>query len=237
VQLRLLPPTRPKHDHAEFAAKFLAARTIGGDVYDFLPFDANTTGIVLGDVSGKAAAAALFAAVVSGVIRQLADSSLSASAMLEALNDALQERRLDSQYVAMVYAVWNDLNQTLQLANAGATQPIFCRGGEIETVKAEGFPLGMFPEAKYEEFSLATRPGDSVIFFSDGIPDAQNAEGAMFGDELLMKVIRENQHKSASEIASTILDEVTKFQGDVDRFDDETVVVLKVLDGPAPVAE
>jgi sigma-B regulation protein RsbU (phosphoserine phosphatase) len=237
VQLRLLPPTRPKHNHAEFAAKFLAARTIGGDVYDFLPFDANTTGIVLGDVSGKAAAAALFAAVVSGIIRSLADASLSPSAMLESLNEALQERRLDSQYVAMIYAVWNDSNQTLQIANAGATQPIFCRSGEIETVRAEGFPLGMFPEAKYEEFSLATRPGDSIIFFSDGIPDAQNSEGLMFGDELLMKVIAENQDKSASEMASTILDEVTKFQGDMDRFDDETVVVLKVIDGPPTQAE
>ena len=152
--------------------------------------------------------------------------------MLEELNNALQERRLDSQYVAMVYAVWNDTNQTLQLANAGATQPLFRRGGEVETVHAEGFPLGMFPEAKYEEFSLATRPGDSIIFFSDGIPDAQNAAGEMFGDEMLMQVVSENQHKSASELASTILDEVTKFQGDVDRFDDETVVVLKVLEGP-----
>ncbi len=232
VQLRLLPPTRPKHTHAEFAAKFLAARTIGGDLYDFLQFDACCTGIVIGDVSGKAAAAALYAAVVSGVIRSVATAALSPAQMLEELNNALQERRLDSQYVAMVYAVWNDTNQTLQLANAGATQPLFCRGGEVETVHAEGFPLGMFPEAKYEEFSLATRPGDSIIFFSDGIPDAQNAAGEMFGDEMLMQVVSENQHKSASELASTILDEVTKFQGDVDRFDDETVVVLKVLEGP-----
>ena len=84
VQLRLLPQTKPKHLHAEFAAKFLAARTIGGDVYDFLTFDPCCTGIVLGDVSGKAAAAALFAAVVSGVIRSLANASLSPSAMLEA---------------------------------------------------------------------------------------------------------------------------------------------------------
>jgi sigma-B regulation protein RsbU (phosphoserine phosphatase) len=175
--------------------------------------------------------------VVSGIIRSLADASLSPSAMLESLNEALQERRLDSQYLAMIYAVWNDANQTLQIANAGATQPIFCRSGEIETVRAEGFPLGMFPEAKYEEFSLATRPGDSIIFFSDGIPDAQNGDGEMFGDEMLMKVIAENQDKSASEMASTILDEVTKFQGEVDRFDDETVVVLKVLDGPPPSTE
>jgi sigma-B regulation protein RsbU (phosphoserine phosphatase) len=229
VQLRLLPPTRPRHAHAEFAAKFLAARTIGGDLYDFLPFNSCCTGIVLGDVSGKAAAAALFAAVVSGVVRSLANPLLSPSAMLKALNDALQERRLDSQYVAMIYAVWDDTNQTLQIANAGATQPIFCRSGEIETIRAEGFPLGMFPEAEYEEFSLSTRPGDSFIFFSDGIVDAQNAAGEMFGDELLIQVIRENQHKSASDLAETILDEVTKFQGDVDRFDDETVVVLKVI--------
>jgi phosphoserine phosphatase RsbU/P len=236
VQLRLLPPTKPKHAHAEFAAKFLAARTIGGDMYDFLPFD-SCTGIVLGDVSGKAAAAALFAAVVSGIIRSLANPSLSPSAMLKALNEALQERRLDSQYVAMVYAVWNDTNQTLQIANAGASQPIFCRSGEVETIRAEGFPLGMFPEAEYEEFSLSTRPGDSFIFFSDGIVDAQNSAGEMFGDELLIQVVRENQHKSASELAETILAEVTKFQGDVDRFDDETVVVLRVIEPPETSAE
>ncbi len=230
VQLRLLPPSKPRHAHAEFAAKFLAARTIGGDMYDFLPFDSECTGIVLGDVSGKAAAAALFAAVVSGIIRSLAKPTLSPSAMLKSLNEALQERRLDSQYVAMVYAVWNDSNQTLQIANAGASQPIFCRSGEIETIRAEGFPLGMFPEAEYEEFSLSTRPGDSFIFFSDGIVDAQNSAGEMFGDDLLMKVVRENQHKSASELAEAILAEVTRFQGEVDRFDDETVVVLRVID-------
>jgi len=230
VQLRLLPPTRPRHAHAEFAAKFLAARTIGGDMYDFLPFNSCCTAIVLGDVSGKAAAAALFAAVVSGVVRSLANPLLSPSAMLKALNESLQERRLDSQYVAMVYAVWDDSNQTLQIANAGATQPIFCRSGEIETIRAEGFPLGMFPVAEYEEFSLSTRPGDSFIFFSDGIVDAQNAEGEMFGDDRLTQVIRDNQHRSASDLAETILEEVTKFQGDTDRFDDETVVVLRVIE-------
>ena len=133
VQLRLLPPTRPKHKNAEFAARFVAARSIGGDLYDFLQYDAECSGIVLGDVSGKAAAAALYAAVVSGIIRSTAHQSLSPSAMLEQLNDALQERKLDSQYVAMLYGLWNDANQTLQIANAGAVQPLFCRGGEVET--------------------------------------------------------------------------------------------------------
>ena len=232
VQLRLLPQVKPKHEHAEFSARFLAARTIGGDLYDFLRYDENCTGIVLGDVSGKAAAAALYAAVVSGIIRSAGHQSLSPSAMLEMLNDALQERKLDSQYVALLYAVWNDTNQTLQIANAGAVQPLFCRAGEVETVRAEGFPLGMFPSAKYEEFSLATRPGDSIIFFSDGIVDAQNAAGEMFGDERLIEIVRKWQRKPASQMADAIFGEIAKFQDGMDRFDDETVVVLRVLDAP-----
>ncbi|MFT4111971.1 MAG: SpoIIE family protein phosphatase [Silvibacterium sp.] len=229
VQLRLLPPVKPQHEHAEFSARFVPARTIGGDLYDFLPYDANRSAIALGDVSGKAAPAALYAALVSGIMRSAANQNLSPSEMLEELNESLQERKVDSQYVAMVYALWNDDNRTLQIANAGAVQPLICRSGEVDTVHAEGFPLGMFPGVKYEEFSLATQPGDSLIFFSDGIVDAQNAAGDMFGDERLRNVVTKNHQKPASKIADAILAEVGKFQGGRERFDDETVLVLKVL--------
>ncbi len=229
VQLRLLPPFKPKHARAEFAAKFLPARTLGGDLYDFVPYDANRTAIVLGDVSGKAAPAALYAALVSGIMRSEATAHLPPSEMLKTLNDSLQERRVDSQYVTMLYSVWNDENQTLQIANAGSVQPLFCREGEVETVKAEGFPLGMFPNVRYEEFTLSTQPGDSLIFFSDGLADAQNAAGDMFGTERLMAVVQKHQHKSAGKIAEAIFNEVGKFQKGVERFDDETVVVLRVL--------
>ncbi len=229
VQLRLLPPTRPQHKRAEFAARFLPARTIGGDLYDFLPYDATHSAIALGDVSGKAAAAALYAALVSGIMRSVASQHLSPSEMLRTLNDALQERKLDSQYVTMLFGVWNDENLTMQIANGGSVQPLFCRGEEVETIKAEGFPLGMFPNATWDEFSIATQPGDSVLFFSDGIVDAQNADGDMFGNDRLIAVVRKHQHKSASKLAEAILTEVGRFQGKLDRFDDETVVVLRVL--------
>lgn len=229
VQLRLLPPVKPKHGNAEFAARFLPARTIGGDLYDLIQYDPHRSAIALGDVSGKAAPAALYAALVSGLMRSAASQSLSPSALLGTLNDSLQERKLDSQYVVMLYAVWNDENRTLQVANAGATQPLICRSGEVETVKAEGFPLGLFPHVEYEEFTLATQPGDSIIFFSDGITDAQNSNGEMFGDERLKAVVKKNQQRSASKIADAILAEVGKFQRGIERFDDETVVVVKVL--------
>jgi sigma-B regulation protein RsbU (phosphoserine phosphatase) len=229
VQLRLLPPAKPQHKRAEFAARFLPARTIGGDLYDFLQYDVNRSAIALGDVSGKAAPAALYAALVSGIMRSVANRHLSPSEMLRTLNDALQERKLDSQYVTMLYGLWNDENLTIQIANGGSVQPLFCRGEEIETIHAEGFPLGMFPNATWEEFSISTQPGDSVVFFSDGIVDAQNAAGEMFGAERLIATVKKHHHKSASRLAESILTDVGRFQGKRDRFDDETVVVLRVI--------
>ncbi|MGB8538059.1 MAG: SpoIIE family protein phosphatase [Acidobacteriaceae bacterium] len=232
VQLRLLPPTPARKPHAEFATRFLPARTIGGDLYDFLPYDDERTGIAMGDVSGKAAPAALYAALISGIMRAATSQALSPAAMLKQLNDSLQERKMDAQYVTMVFAVWNDEKQTLQIANAGAVQPLFCRGGQVETVQAEGFPLGMFKDVNYEEFTLSTRPGDAVIFFSDGIVDAVNDKEEMFGDARLTALVTSHVKSTAQEMVDAIYKELSTFQGGIERFDDETVIVLKVLPGP-----
>jgi sigma-B regulation protein RsbU (phosphoserine phosphatase) len=228
VQLRLLPTHPPTHEHAELAVSFLPARAIGGDLYDFLEYSPNQTAIVLGDVSGKAAPAALFAALVSGIMRSAAQQKLPPAAMLAMLNDALQERKLDSQYVVMLFALWNDDNRTLTVANSGAVQPVFCRGGENITVKAEGFPLGMFPNATYEEFNVATQPGDAIVFVSDGILDAENEQGEMYGEERLATLLCGSRDLPAQHIANAILSDVTQFQGAKDRFDDETIIVLRV---------
>jgi phosphoserine phosphatase RsbU/P len=232
VQLRLLPPTPPRKPHAEFATRFLPARTIGGDLYDFLPYDDNCIGIAMGDVSGKAAPAALYAALISGIMRAATSQMLSPADMLKQLNDSLQERKMDSQYVTMLFAVWNDEKQTLQIANAGAVQPLFCRAGQVETVEAEGFPLGMFKDVSYEEFTLSTRPGDAIVFFSDGIVDAVNESEEMFGTERLIALVTSQLTNSAEGMVDAIYKELSAFQGGVERFDDETVVVLKVLPGP-----
>ncbi|HET6218271.1 MAG TPA: SpoIIE family protein phosphatase [Acidobacteriaceae bacterium] len=232
VQIRLLPPNPARKPHAEFATRFLPARTIGGDLYDFLHYDQQCVGIAMGDVSGKAAPAALYAALISGIMRAATSQALSPAAMLKQLNDSLQERKMDAQYVTMVFAVWNDEKQTLQIANAGGVQPLFCRGGQLETVQAEGFPLGMFKDVSYEEFTLSTRPGDAIIFFSDGIVDAVNEKEEMFGAERLIALVTRQLKNTAEGMVDAIYQELSAFQGGVERFDDETVVVLKVLPGP-----
>ena len=228
VQLRLLPAAAPTHSHAEMAVRFLPARSIGGDLYDFLEYGPNRTAIVLGDVSGKAAPAALFAALVSGIMRAAAAHEPGPAQMLALLNDALQERKLESQYVTMLFALWNDENQTLQVANSGAVQPVFCRAGQSVTVKAEGFPLGMFPDVSYEELSVATQPGDAIVFVSDGILDAENEKEEMYGQDRLAGLLCASRDLSALEIADAILADVARFQGSKDRFDDETIIVLRV---------
>ncbi|MGA2570404.1 MAG: SpoIIE family protein phosphatase [Terracidiphilus sp.] len=228
VQLRLLPTEAPSHPHLEMAVRFLPARTIGGDLYDFLDYGPNRTAIVLGDVSGKAAPAALFAALVSGIMHAAAAHQPEPAKMLGLLNDAIQERRLDSQYVTMLFTLWNDENQTLQVANSGACQPVFCRGGQSVPVKAEGFPLGMFPDVTYEEFSVATQPGDLIVFISDGILDAENEKEEMYGQERLASLLCGSRELPSAEIADAILADVSRFQGSHDRFDDETIIVLRV---------
>ena len=228
VQLRLLPESAPEHTHADMAVRFLPARSIGGDLYDFLEYGPNQTAIVLGDVSGKAAPAALFAALVSGIMRSAAQQRLQPAAMLAMLNDALQERRLESQYVTMLYVLWNDENQTLQLANSGAVQPVFCRAGGSHPIRAEGFPLGMFPNVTYDEFSVATEPGDAFVFVSDGILDAENEHEEMYGEDRLAAMLCDQRERTAAQIAEAILADVARFQAGHDRFDDETIIVLKV---------
>jgi sigma-B regulation protein RsbU (phosphoserine phosphatase) len=236
VQLRLMPSRPPKLQRAEIAARFVAARSIGGDVFDYLGYGPGRTAIAVGDVSGKAAPAALYAALVSGILRSLAPQHLSPAEMLAALNDQLQERKLDSQYVTMLMAIWDDSNQTLQIANAGSVQPLFVASNRVatkppivRTIQAEGFPLGLFPNAEYEEFTLSTQPGDLIVFFSDGIVDAVNATGDMFGDDRLKQILESQHHPTAQSTVDAILQAVTDFQAGTAHFDDETIVVLRAL--------
>jgi phosphoserine phosphatase RsbU/P len=240
VQLRLMPSRPPKLERAEIAAQFVAARSIGGDVYDYLDYGPGRVALAIGDVSGKAAPAALYAALVSGILRSLAPQHLSPAEMLAALNDQLQERKLDSQYVTMLMAVWDDSNQTLQIANAGSVQPLFVAANPVDmtkrpavrTINAEGFPLGLFPNAEYEEFTLSTQPGDLIVFFSDGIVDAVNADNDMFGDDRLKELLESQRQPTARSTVDSILQAVTDFQAGTAHFDDETIVVLRVLEPP-----
>jgi len=229
LQFRLLPPKVPHFANAEVATRFAPARQIGGDLYDFLKYSGvGVSGIAVGDVSGKGAPAAIYAALVSGIARSHAVEEPGAAAMLEGINLSLAERPIDGQYVSMIYAVWDDRQRTLHIANSGLPRPIQCRTRHCSLIDVTGLPMGLFSQAEYDEATLQADPGDAFIFFSDGILDATSSKGDMFGRERLERVANQNLHLSAEGLVDKLFTAVNEHAEGVDPFDDQTIVVLKV---------
>jgi len=234
LQSRLLPQTRPKLGHLDVAAKFVPARAIGGDLYDFIPYSLSRLGIVIGDVSGKGAPAAIYAALVSGILRSHAPIEPGPAEMLSAVNLSLAERPIEAQFVSLIYAVWDDQHRILTVANSGLPRPIHVHGGKNEIVEATGLPLGLFDEADYDEFKFRMKPGDMFVFFSDGILDARNREGHLFGRGRVEKIVGDCAKKSADCVVDSLFNAVAEFSAGVEAFDDQTVVAIRVRTGTAP---
>jgi len=232
LQFRLLPPTLPKLSHLDIAAKFVPARAIGGDLYDFVSYSMSRTAIVIGDVSGKGAPAAIYAALVSGILRSHAPIEPGPAEMLSAVNFSLGERRIDGQFVSLIYAVWDDRNRTLQVANSGLPRPIYCHEGKIEVIEATGLPLGLFDDADYDELSFRAKAGDMFVFFSDGILDASNKAEELFGRERVGEIVAANPHASADEVVKLIFKAVAEHASGEEAFDDQTVVAIRVKGTP-----
>jgi sigma-B regulation protein RsbU (phosphoserine phosphatase) len=228
VQHSLLPQSPPELEHAEIAAQFVPAHTIGGDLYDFLEYSLGRQGIALGDVSGKGAPAALYAALASGIMRSTAGAEPSPAEMLAAINASLNERRLEAHFLTLLYAIWDDHERAMQIANSGVPTPIHCHDGQVQRLDTTGLPLGLFEDAAYDEMTIQAAPGDVFVFYSDGISDARNRAGHSFGDAHVDKVVAAHCSESAEEIVQAIFDAVAKHREGVAPFDDETVVVAKI---------
>ena len=228
VQLNLLPPAVPRLEHAQVAARFSPAHAIGGDMYDFLDYLLPRACLLVSDVSGKGAPAALYAALVSGIIRSVAAGEPAPAALLSSVNRALNQRRLGANYVVLCCGLWDDEKRTMRVANSGLPRPIYCRNGHAHMIEAAGLPLGMFSDASYDETTIHASPGDIFVFFSDGVVDASNERDEQFGRVRVEHVITQNADRSAQEIADAIFQAAADFSAGMPVFDDQTIVVLKV---------
>jgi sigma-B regulation protein RsbU (phosphoserine phosphatase) len=233
LQMRLLPQTLPKVAHLELAAKFVPARAIGGDLYDFIPYSLSRMGIVIGDVSGKGAPAAIYAALVSGILRSHAPIEPGPAEMLRAVNLSLAERPIEAQFVSLIYAVWDDAHRTLLVSNSGLPRPIHVHAGKNHVIEATGLPLGLFDDANYDEFRFKMKPGDMFVFFSDGILDARDRRGQLFGRARVEQLVLECAGKSADCVVNTLFKAAAEHSAGVESFDDQTVVAIKVKDSSA----
>jgi sigma-B regulation protein RsbU (phosphoserine phosphatase) len=232
LQKRLLSGDLPAMKNAAMSTMSCAARIIAGDMVHFGYYRRAGVHVgILGDVAGKGAAAALYAALTIGIIRSLADQELPPADMLKALNQALMERALDDRFVALTYTLWNDDALSLRIANSGLPKPVRFRNGRMEIIEAVGMPLGLFAGVDFEERFVEAAPGDIFLFLTDGILEACNAKDEEFGYENVEEALRGCQGASAVKIKEALSRALTLHCGAVEARDDQTLMVLKVGEG------
>ncbi len=228
IQGALLRPVPSEDFDLDMAARYISAREVCGDLYEFLRYGPQQIGIALADVSGKGTAAALYGAVAIGIMRSLAPQKLQPAEMLRQMNQLVGERRIEGRFMTACFATWQKGRRKFRVANAGQSQPLLYKDGRCGKVELTGFPLGIFEETSYDEWSVTLEVGDIVIFHSDGIAETMNSEGQFFGTERLRKLVENHHELSATELSDLILREVDWFAQSAPLSDDRTLVVIKV---------
>ena len=230
VQTRLLSAVLPAMRRARVSTLSQPARIIAGDLYDFAQYRRSGAYVgILGDVSGKGASAALYAALTTGIIRSLIERELTPAAMLTVVNQALMERPLEDRFVTLSYALWDDVDRHFSIANAGLPKPVVYRNGKMEMIEVTGMPLGLFPNLDFEQKTVEAMPGDAFIFLTDGVLDACNQKGEEFDYASLELALKNCDGSSAEEIKETLARALASHCEGVEPVDDQTLVVFKVV--------
>lgn len=234
IQRQLLPQKAHKIRGLDLAAVYVPARELAGDFYDFLPHGDDSFAIVVGDVSGKGTAAALYASMAIGILREhTSDHTLPPPELMATLNGRLCASHISPGFVAMLFAHLNMEKRELEMSNAGIPRPILVRNGKFQELKIDGTPLGIFPELEYEILRVEIQPGDIFIFASDGILESMNAHEEQFGFERLVETLRTLPLSTSSKaMCAAILAATDKFSGRPEEpHDDRTLIVLRVHGG------
>ncbi len=226
LQIVLLPATTPPMRGLDSAVGLRPAREISGDVYDFFQHSDSNWVAAFGDSSGKGAAAALYGAVLAGLLRTLAPRWRNPALLMKALNDKLVERPVEARYVTLLLMLWSPQTLQFTLANAGNTVPMICRNGEIIKMHIEGVPLGLLPDREYDETVFQAQPGDTVVLYSDGVSDHQSPANQEYGRTRLAHVVRRHCSGSPQDLINAIFADLDRYNPV--RFDDQTVIVMQV---------
>lgn len=226
IQQTLLPEDVPSLPGWQVAAHYQPAREVGGDFYDFLDLPAGRLGLVVGDVTDKGVPAALVMATTRAILRAAAERIVSPGRVLQRVNDVLHPDIPPNMFVTCLYAVLDPATGILQYANAGHELPYRRSTDGINELRATGMPLGLMPGMTYEEKEVALIPGESVLFYSDGLVEAHNPQADMFGFPRLRELMA--GHPGGSSLIEFLLAELARFTGaQWVQEDDVTLVTLE----------
>src|SRR5215211_6924190 len=227
IQQELLPETIPELEGWRIGAYYGPAREVGGDFYDFLEFPDGRIGLVVGDATGHGMPAALVMATTRGMLRAVVPSLESPGEVLARVNEALAAEIPPSTFITCFYGILDPESGRFIYANAGHNLPCRRHDDQADELRARGMPLGLMPGTEYEEKEALLEVGDSVLLYSDGLVEAHDPEGEMFGFPRLRRLVAEHAAEEGS-LPDFLMDELRSFTGDRwEQEDDITLVTLR----------
>jgi sigma-B regulation protein RsbU (phosphoserine phosphatase) len=232
IQRSLLPSTLPKIPTLDLAAHYQTSRHAGGDYYDFFPLPDGRWGLLIADVSGHGTPAAVLMAVTHSIAHSFPGAPERPSALLNFVNHHLARRYTsdNGHFVTAFYGIYNPADRTLTYSCAGHNPPLLRRcacNSVLQLDDARRLPLGLFHDHEYEDTTLELVPGDQIVFYTDGITDAADPSGRLFGVERLeqiLKVCRDD----ADQLIRAVLSALDEFTARQPAGDDRTVLVARV---------
>ena len=228
IQQRFQPSAAPKIAGYEFVGISFACYEIGGDYYDFIPLHNGKMLIALGDVSGKGTAAALLMSSLHAALHAQVVTKIELSEMISAVNNYMAETTPSNRFITLFTAELQAEEGSLKFINAGHNPPLIVRAdGSVEQLESGGFPLGIIPNADYDVGNAVLNSGESLIIYSDGVTEAENADCEEFGIEKLSDVLAQNHQKSASGMRDRIESALSTFTKSAPAGDDITLVIVK----------
>lgn len=228
IQTDLLPKNPPAHDGYDIAARSIAAQGVGGDYYDFINVREGRMGICLGDVSGKGLPASLLMANLQATLRGQAVLDAPARETIGRSNRLIFESTDPEKFATLFYGVLDLNSHEMGYCNAGHECPILISSdASVRRLETGGMALGVLEDFPYEQSTVTVSPGDTLVIFSDGIPDATNEFDHPFGEEKLLELIAANQDATAAELIDRIITDVNGHEGETPQLDDLTMVVVK----------
>ena len=227
IQQASLPKEVPALEGWQISPFYQPAREVGGDFYDFLELPNGHLGLVVGDATGKGVPAALVMASTRSMLRAVAQASeYLPGEVLSRVNDSLVTEIPPNMFVTCFYAILDPKSGSLTYANAGHDLPYLHRNGDVEELRAKGMPLGLMPSMDYEEKEIVLQAGEAALLYSDGLVEAHDPKGEMFGFPRLRAFIAE--HGEESSLEDSLLEELHSFVGeDWEQEDDITLLTLR----------
>jgi len=230
IQQQLLPKEPPQYENIEIAGTLKPSMMVAGDFYDFIPLDDDHLGIAIADINGKGVPAAMLMFMVRTILRLVCREGNSPADVLKRINDFLAAETEANIFATMVYGILDTKSLTFTYSNGGHCPPIKVNSqtDSVAFLETGGLLLGIFDYAEFADETLPLKANDTLVFYTDGVTEAENTSEEIYGTERLRKVIDQNEYLDADELCRKIEEDLTEFTSTLQRSDDLTIVVIKI---------